>query len=225
VGRIAVAGKTPAQAEAGVRRALQASQLQSATVMVERVEGTDITAGPHIFLAGEFKAHGQFHIPPGTTPTLVNMMLSCGGWTEKADLEHVRVLRIVGGKTETEEVNIARILREGGNLGSDFMLQEGDVVTLPIGDGNRVYLTGRVAHPGSFYLARGEKLMTYAAILQTGGFSRFADLHKVYILRALPDGTRARIKVDIKAIQQGKRADMELEGNDIVVVPEKFFSF
>jgi hypothetical protein len=47
----------------------------------------------------------------------------------------------------------------------------------------------------------------------------------VYILRALPDGTKAKLPVNIGAIKSGQRPDVQLQVNDIIVVPEKFWSF
>jgi protein involved in polysaccharide export with SLBB domain len=224
VGRIAVAGKTLSAAEAAVKRALQSSQLHNATVMIERKQGADIENGPLIYLAGEFREPRPWHIPSGITPTLVNVILSSGGISDKADLTRVRVMRIAANKSVVEEVNVAKIL-EGGGLTSDITLGEGDVITIPAGPSNLVYVTGNVAHQGSFPLKQGERLSAYAAILQNGGFSRFADQRHVFVLRALPDGTKAKLPVDIIAIKKGQRPDVQLQSNDIIVVPEKFWSF
>jgi protein involved in polysaccharide export with SLBB domain len=224
VGRIAVAGKTLSAAEAAVKRALQSSQLHNASVMIERKQGADIENGPLIYLSGEFREPRPWHIPSGITPTLVNVILSSGGVSDKADLTHVRVMRIQANKSVVEEVNVAKIL-DGGGLTSDLTLGEGDVIIIPAGPPNLVYITGNVVHQGSFPLKQGERLSAYAAILQNGGFARFADQHKVYVLRALPDGTKAKLPVDISAIKKGQRPDVQLQSNDILVVPEKFWSF
>lgn len=133
-------------------------------------------------------------------------------------------MRIAANKSVVEEVNVAKIL-EGGGLTSDLALGEGDVITIPAGPSNLVYVTGNVVHQGSFPLKQGERISAYAAILQNGGFARFADQHRVYVLRALPDGTKAKLPVDIAAIKKGQRPDVQLQSNDIVVVPEKFWSF
>lgn len=224
VGRIAVAGKSLSAAEAAVKRALQSSQLHNASVMIERKQGADIENGPLIYLSGEFHTPGQWHIPTGITPTLVNVILSSGGVSDKADLTRVRVMRIAASKSVVEEVNVEKIL-QGGGLTSDITLGEGDVVTIPAGPSNLVYVTGNVSHQGSFPLKQGERISAYAAILQNGGFARFADQRGVYVLRALPDGTKAKLPVDISAIKKGQRPDVQLQSNDIIVVPEKWFSW
>ena len=224
VGRIAVAGKTMQGAEAEVRRALEATQLQHATVMVEKVEGSDVESGPVIFLAGEFNNPHPFRIPPGTKPTVVNVILSCGGLKDDADLTRVKVMRIVANKNVVEEVNVQKIL-EGSGLTSDLTLSDGDVLMVPAGALNFIYVTGRVNRPGTQPLHPGDRLTAFSAILNAGGFSRFADQKKVYVLRESPDGTKTRIPVNILAIQHGREADLPLVGTDIVIVPEKFFSF
>ena len=224
VGRITVAGKTISGAEAAVKRELQRSQLHTASVMIERKQGADLENGPLIYLSGEFASPRPWHIPSGITPTLVNVILSSGGVTANADLTRVRVMRIAANKGVVEEVNVARIL-DGGGLTSDLTLGEGDVVTIPTGPANLVYITGNVGHQGSFPLKKGERMTAYGAILQNGGFARFADQRRVYILRALPDGTKAKLPVDVVAIKSGQRPDVLLQVNDILVVPEKFWSF
>lgn len=224
VGRIFVAGKSFQQAEGEVRKALESSQLQHATVMVEKVEGSDIESGPVIYLSGEFRNPRPFVIPSGTKPTVVSVILSAGGVTDKADMTRVRVMRVVSNKSVVEEENVQRIM-EGSGLTSDLTLDSGDVLMIPAGSANVIFVTGRVARPGSQPLRPDDKLSAYAAILQAGGFARFADLKRVYILRAMPDGTKSKITVNIVAIEHGRAADVPLSGNDILVVPEKFFSF
>ena len=87
------------------------------------------------------------------------------------------------------------------------------------------YLTGSVRRPGFAQLGPNDRMTVYSAILHNGGFARFANLKRVYILRGTEDGTKARLPVNIVGIQKGSEPDLPLQPNDIVVVPEKFFSF
>jgi protein involved in polysaccharide export with SLBB domain len=219
-----VGGKKLSAAEAAIKKALEASQLQKGTVMVEKLAVSDIASGPTIYLAGEFKNPRPFQIPAGTSQTLVSVILSAGGVTDKADLCHVRVQRVASTNGIVEEVDVQRILN-GGGLGSDVQLFNGDVVVIPTTAQNVFYLTGSVKRQGYMPLGPNDKLSVYAGILQNGGFSRFADLKKVYVLRATQDGTKARLPVNILAIQKGLQSDFPLQPNDIVVVPEKFWSW
>jgi len=224
VGRVMVVGKTLNQAEASVKRALESSQLTRATVMVERIAGTDVETGPLIYLSGAFKSPRPYRIPNGTAPTLVSLILSCGGLEPNADLQHVKVMRMAGGKSVVEEVDLAKILA-GGGLNNDVSLMEGDVVTIPSGPTSLIFITGNVKKQGSFALAEGERLSTYGAILKAGGLARFANEKGVYVLRPMPDGTKRKIPVNLVDLKKGRRPDVVLEPNDIIVVPEKWFSF
>lgn len=224
VGRIAVAGKSLDQAEAAVRRALQSSQLTKATVLLERIAGSDVESGPLIYLSGEFKNPRPYRIAAGTAPTLVGVILSCGGLTDRADLTHVKVMRMAGGRGVVEDVNVQKML-DGAGLTSDITLGEGDVITVPSGPASLIYVTGNVKRQGSFTLVSGERLTAYGAILQAGGFARFANLKDVHVLRAMPDGTKRKLPINIVDVQKGRKQDVVLQANDIVVIPEKWFSF
>jgi hypothetical protein len=74
-------------------------------------------------------------------------------------------------------------------------------------------------------VGEGEKLTAYGAILQSGGLDHFADKKKVHVLRSMPDGTKAKLPMNIVDIEKGKRPDVVLQPNDIVVVPEKWFAW
>jgi len=50
-------------------------------------------------------------------------------------------------------------------------------------------------------------------------------MKKVHVLRTMPDGTKRKIPDNIIEVQKGQRQDVILQTNDIVVVPEKWFSF
>jgi len=224
VGRIYVAGKSIKGAEEAVKTELQKTQLQHATVMIEKIDGADVESGPVIYLAGEFKVPRPFRIPPGTKATLVSLILSSGGVTDRADLSRVKLMRVAANKSVVEEINVQRMLA-GGGLSADISLNEGDVVLIPGGEANSIFVTGNVRRQGPQFLKLGDKLSVYNAILQSGGFARFADTKNVYILRAMADGSKVKIPVNVAAVQKGQSPDIPLQGNDIVVVPEKFFSF
>ena len=228
VGRVIVAGKTITQAEGAVRKALQATQLRQASVMIERFEGVTDEPGPLIYLSGAFKNPRPFRVPSGTSPTLISVLLSSGGWSENADLSRVKVMRMAANRSVVEEVNVKKILEgnpNAGALGNDLTLTEGDVVVIPSGAMNLIYVTGRVKKAGSYRVNDGEKLTAYGAILQSGGFDHFASKNEVHILRSMPDGTKAKLPCSVKDVEKGRRPDIVLQPNDIVVVPEKWFSW
>ena len=140
-----------------------------------------------------------------------------------ADLTHVKLLRLQNGKALVEEVNVQAIL-EGSGLPSDLALNSGDIIVVPA-FAPIIYVTGNVSRPGILQLAPDEQLTAYAAILRSGGFSRFARVKRVYVLRDHGNGEKSKIPVNIKEVQAGKVPDVVLVGQDIVVVPESWFSW
>jgi protein involved in polysaccharide export with SLBB domain len=223
VGRISVAGKDLQGAEKAIKEKLQESQIKEATVMVERSQGNDVANGPVVYLAGEFIQPGSWKIPPGVLPTTVTTILRSGGVTSSGDLTRVRVLRLVSGQGLVEEVNVQAIL-DGIGLASDLTLNAGDIIMIPA-FANVVYVTGNVEKPGTLKLLPDDELTAYSAILRCGGFSRFAKKSGVHVLRDRGNGAKQMIPVNIKDLDEGNGSDVVLESKDIVVVPEKFFSF
>ncbi|MBI5773424.1 MAG: SLBB domain-containing protein [Verrucomicrobia bacterium] len=224
VGRVSVVGKDMSGAEKAVKEALEQNQLRQGTVMIERTQTrTEEEGAGVIYLAGEFNTPGPLRLPPNFAPTLVTIVLRSGGVTPSADLSKVRLLRLENGKGLVEEVDVQSIL-EGTGLQSDLALLPGDIVVVP-GYAQIAYVTGNVKKPGVVKLFQDEEMTAYAAILRAEGFARFASLSKVYVLRDHGNGEKSKIPVNIKDVQAGKAADVVLRGKDIVVVPEKFFSW
>lgn len=224
VGRIQVAGKDLVGVEKAVKEALESTQLRQGTVMIERARGIySEKAGEVIYLAGEFQTPGPMRIPEGFSPTIVTTILRAGGLTRVADLTRVKLLRLENGKALVEEINVQAIL-DGSGLPSDLALSSGDIIVVPAFS-PIVYVTGNVPSPGILQLTPDEDLTAYSAILRSGGFARFANRKKVYVMRDRGNGEKTKIPVNIKEVQAGKVNDIILQGLDIVVVPESWFSW
>ena len=224
VGRVGVVGKDMGGVERTIKESLEATQLRQATVMVERARGIYAeTKADVIYLAGEFQTPGPMKIPEGFSPTIVTVILRSGGLTPVSDLTRVKLLRLEHGRALVEEVNVQAIL-DGTGLQSDLALNAGDIVVVPAFS-PIVYVTGNVQRPGILQLTPDEDLTAYSAILRSGGFARFASLKKVYVMRDLGNGEKKKIQVNIKDVQAGKTQDVILQGLDIVVVPESWFSW
>ncbi len=224
IGRVQIAGKDLTDSEKAIKSSLEASQLRQATVMVERtVETYSPGTANVVYLAGEFKQTGPLLLPSGYSPTITTIFIRSGGTKDSGDLTRVKLLRLTEGKSLVEEVNVQAIL-DGAGLTPDVAVQPGDIVVVPA-FANRVYVTGNVKTPGIVQLPIDEELTAYSAILRSGGFARFAKKGGVYVLRNGGNGEKFRIPVSIKSVQAGKQADVVLQSNDIIVVPESFFSF
>lgn len=224
IGRVPIAGKDMVSAEKVLKEMLEGNQLRQATVMIERTGGGyESESGDVIYLAGEFSTPGPMRIAEGFSPTLVTTILRSGGMSKVADLTHVKLLRLQNGKPLVEEVNVQAIL-EGSGLPSDLALNPGDIVVVPAFS-PIVYVTGNVLRPGILQISADEQLTAYSAVLRSGGFARFAKVKGVYVMRDHGNGEKSKIPINIKDVQAGKIPDVVLTGQDIVVVPESWFSW
>lgn len=224
VGRIPVAGLELEGAEAAIKAALERTQLTTATVLVERPSGTSLDGKQYIFLAGQFAKPGLTEMIVGAENTIATTVVAAHT-TPMADLRRVRLLRLVDGRSVVDEFDVESMLR-GAGLASDVRLVEGDILFIPIRESESViYVTGRVSSPGPQEMPANESLTAYTAILRAGGFGPFANLKRVYVIREVGGGQRRQLPVDIVRVQQGLEPDVELQGRDIIVVPERFFSF
>jgi len=229
VGRIAVAGKDLVAAERAIQDALRENQvLTDPKVIAERPAGTTgpggapTPSGNMIFLAGEFAKPGPWTYSPASSPTLLSAILQSGGVSERGDTSKVRLLRLVDGQQLVEYFDVEGML-QGKNFSADVSLKPNDIIVIPA-FANIVYVTGNVRQPGIVKLTNNGDLKAYAAILQSGGFARFANPKKVYVLRDLGGGIKKALPININNVQKGLIPDISLQSNDVVVIPESFFS-
>ena len=85
-------------------------------------------------------------------------------------------------------------------------------------DGNRVYVSGKVMHPGSIVLSGPTTVLQAISIV--GGLDRFADENGIKVIRAKPGGQEI-LPVDYRDIVSGRSVSTNilLKAGDTVVVP------
>jgi polysaccharide export outer membrane protein len=93
-------------------------------------------------------------------------------------------------------------------------------VTVTINEINsrRVYVTGEVLKAGALPLL--PNMTVLQALSSTGGFTQFAKLKGIYVLRS-EDGKQVRHPFNYKEVLNGKKPeqDIELQPGDVIVVP------
>lgn len=162
---------------------------------------------------------GQERTGPGTytlrgKTTLLDLIIRAGGSADDAKLERVEIIRKDGRKVT---VNLARAIFEA-DASQNIVLDDGDVVFVPLRADNRVFVVGEVNRQGTFIV--DERITVLQAISMAGGFTIDANERKVYIFRGEGATTRV-IVVDLKHIMDtGDRVnDTLLAHNDVIVVP------
>ena len=113
-------------------------------------------------------------------------------------------------------VNINGMFKGMGLGGKDSYLEPGDIVNIPPAD--VFYVAGEVNAPGSFPLSEGTTLRQAIALSQGTTFN--AALGSGVIFRAdATTGKRLEIPVNVGAVMKGKKDDIPILANDIVIVP------
>lgn len=98
----------------------------------------------------------------------------------------------------------------------DQRLEPGDIVNIPRAD--VFFITGEVKAPGSFPLKEGTTLRQAVSLAQGMTFS--AKPTQGIIFREDPMlGSRREIKVDISAVMNGKKEDIPVLANDVIIIP------
>jgi polysaccharide biosynthesis/export protein len=82
----------------------------------------------------------------------------------------------------------------------------------------RVYVTGEVTRPGAFPLL--PNMTVLQALSSSGGFSQFAKLKNIYVLRT-EDGKQVKHPFNYKEVVSGKKPELNipLQPGDVIVVP------
>jgi len=148
--------------------------------------------------------------------TLFKLLCSLEG-IENTDLKFARMVR--DGKEL--EVDFYSLFNEG-EIEEDIELQPEDILFLPTNEKNKVYVVGAVENPQ--YLIYREGLRILDAILECGGFSKYAKESSVLILRK-SDDKDMRLKINLEnLVSDGDLGqNIELARGDYVIVQEGIF--
>jgi polysaccharide export outer membrane protein len=89
-------------------------------------------------------------------------------------------------------------------------------VTVTQINSRRVFVNGEVARSGAIPLLPG--MTALQALSTAGGFSQFARIKGIYILRS-EYGRQTKISYDYKQVLKGNKEDILLQPGDVIVVP------
>lgn len=235
VGHFKIGGMNLKQAEQALKARLEEDLLRSATVSIILTSTSSIQEGKTgiVYVIGEVRSPGVVRMPAGERLTMLTAILRAGGLSGHADSANIQLARLENGRRNISTMDFDAVL-SGHSSGTELFLQHGDIVNVasrstfdpdkpPPPIKGTVYLSGQVKQPGPHEIM---DTSVYRTILRYGGFDRFANLKKVYVLR-MEGGKQVRIPVNIHKIIKSGALDLDVavKPGDIVVVPEKFFSF
>ena len=111
-------------------------------------------------------------------------------------------------------VNITGLLK--GQPEKNMFLEPGDIVNIPPLD--VFYVAGEVNAPGSFQLKEGTTLRQAISLAQGMSYNAAAGDGIIFRDDAVT-GKRQEIKVDVGQVMKGKKEDVAIMPNDIIIVP------
>ncbi len=217
LGRIRVAGRTPAQIESLLQRALASRFLVDPQVFVTLKEYNSRRA----VVLGMVKNPGPYSLTGSAT--ILDLVSRAGGVLEGAGRNLVLIrggnlpaAERVTGETAPVLVDSNRLLKEG-DRSLNISVGHGDIIFAPRSDG--VYVYGQVKRPGIVPWRDG--LTILQAISLAEGLTNQAAESKVQIVRK--SGSREqKLRVRLDDVVGGKASDLQLRPEDVIIVPESF---
>jgi len=110
-------------------------------------------------------------------------------------------------------MELANVITEGLKK---FINNPQVTVTVSEINSRRIYVTGEVTRPGAYPLL--PNMTTLQALTSGGGFTQFANIKKIYVLRT-ENGKQVKRPFNYKAVLDGKADDIPLQPGDTIVVP------
>lgn len=116
---------------------------------------------------------------------------------------------------EMIRLNLSNMINKG-RFEQNFKIEPGDIINIPVA--NVFYVAGEVTAPGSFKLKDGTTLRQAISLAQGTTFK--AKLGEAVIFRDdSQTGKRQEVKVDVAAVMSGKKEDIPILANDIIIIP------
>jgi polysaccharide biosynthesis/export protein len=132
------------------------------------------------------------------------------------------------GAYETIRVDLAALVAPENGVPADVPLEDGDIINVPSPDAGvaegerRVFVFGAVNNPGIFRI-EGATFTALNAVLNAGGFTKFASENRVRLIREI-DGQKVERTIRLGDVMRGQKdRDVLLEPEDTIVVPEGLF--
>ncbi|RMG91598.1 MAG: sugar transporter [Zetaproteobacteria bacterium] len=140
-----------------------------------------------------------------------------GQTATEADLEHVRLTR--DGRVYT--INVLAMLL-GGDLSSNVLLRDGDVLHVPDNFTNKVFVMGEVKTPAALLIHNG-RLTLAEALSEAGGVNmETADAGQVYVIRGGELAVNTDDKVEIAKAFKPMIYHLDASSPDALILADQF---
>jgi polysaccharide export outer membrane protein len=169
-----------------------------------------------VIVLGEVNRPGAFELKDKMTA--LEAIAIGGGFSDMADKNNVKILRIENDQQEMLQVRLVDLGEDIEN--SEIILKPND--TIYVEKIGKVVVLGEVVRPGTFDLK--ERTTVLEAIAMAGGFTKIAAINSTRVIRKNAGIKKVmRIKVTDITRKGDKKKDIEVLPGDIIFVPESLF--
>lgn len=212
LGRLSVAGMSLNDLQAKLTMLLRQGYIKNPQVRVE----VDQYKSRNIYVIGEVRAPGKITMS-GTSMTLLEALALAGSPTSNASNEIFVVHpskrsadgTVPAANTQGERLTVNRKDLELGRAGQDIVLQDGDIINVPVAQ--KFYISGFIRNPGTFVLDPG--MTVQQAIALAGGMTERGSDRRMTVKR-LVDGKLTEIQI---------KMEDKVQANDTIEIPARFF--
>ena len=166
-----------------------------------------------IELNGPVRREGFFEVKPNEN--LNDLISFAGGFKPEGYKDRLTLTRMTGTERRVEEVEAAGF--------AAFVPKDGD--SFRIGEildrfENRVQISGALLRPGTFALEPG---LTLSQLIQKAdGLRPDAFVNRATLYRTQADYSLAIVSVDVQGVLSGKVADITLQREDVLHIPNRY---
>jgi polysaccharide export outer membrane protein len=214
-------GRMPAELETTIGDALSTEGILVDPVVTVTV--AEYTSRP-ISVAGEVRRPLTFQALGPTS--LLEALTRAEGLTQDAGREILVTRRNVDSPDHplTERVLVKNLI-ENRDLGANVTLEGGEEIRVPTA--GRVFVVGNVKKPGAFRVEESSGMTVLRALAMAEGLTPFSQkVAYIYRPQGADSGAGAKIAppaetpVELRKIMDRKAADVALEANDILYIPD-----
>jgi polysaccharide export outer membrane protein len=191
------------------------------TLVARLLKDRNYIVDPHVsVLIQEYNTQGVSVVgevrKPGVYPVLGNQGLldvisQAGGTTEMAGSDI-----IVRRDGDEKKITMQFSTDNPGRIVEDLQLRPGDKIIVP--RAGMVYVIGDVGRPGGFIMQTNGKMTLLQAVAMAAGTTPTSSLNSSRLVRRTTSGY-TEIPLGLKKIMKGSEPDLQLEAEDIVVIP------
>jgi polysaccharide export outer membrane protein len=201
------------------------------TVQLKETRFHTVLVSGQVRTANSYPVYGPTH--------LLDVLIQAGGLAEDASNDAIIMRGEIGARADLEQsartgevnpsangqsftLNIRKLVESGDDAPNNILIYPGDRVTVQ--RAQLIYIIGAVARPGGYVLNESRQQITVLkALAMAGDVNNVAKRGGLMILRhepTQPEEKRTEIPVNYKAMVKGQMADIRLQPDDILVVPE-----